>query len=574
MSIVRAVEATPSPDLTGDLRRTPVAQLMWDVIVKRLTGSLVLHAGAEAGPLQGVSLLTFVAGGLTQARLAQPLDTLGFVLLEQGVITSAQLDASLHRLARREGLQGEILIALEACSRAAVEVALREQIRRKLLRVFTVVYGQYELYTDRDLLADFGRERYPVDVAPLLWPGVRSHPRHPAVEAVIERLKPQLMRVRPGSSARQLLGEGGPERVLLDRLAEPARVDDLLALGLSTLFVRAALYLLAMTRQIERAPSPSQPAIPAVDARPSSPAIATPEGRPSQPFLIAPAEAIKPVDAIPRRISGTNLPRVVGTSLGEVAREAQAQPPQGTLRERIAEAELRLAMMQDQTAFEMLGIPSDTPPTAVTSAFYTLAMRWHPDAAPTHSPALREAHERIFALLAEAEATLTQERAREAYLRDVALGNGTPRARATRPRRQLDLARAELALRQGNFVECERAARDVLAEAPHDPVALTVLASALLELRPNGPYDELRRCIVDACQRDPSNDRAHIVAAQMYKRTGDERRSLLHFIKAYKINPRNVDALRDLRLAAIRKREANAIDQESAGFLSKLFGRK
>ncbi len=114
----------------------------------------------------------------------------------------------------------------------------------------------------------------------------------------------------------------------------------------------------------------------------------------------------------------------------------------------------------------------------------------------------------------------------------------------------------------------------MLAEAPSDVTALTVLAAALLELRPNGPYDELRRCIVDACQKDPSNDRAHVIAAQMYKRTGDERRSLLHFIKAYKINPRNVEATRELRLAAIRKREANAIDQESAGFLSKLFGRK
>lgn len=571
------MEATPSPPITGDLRRTPVAQLIWDVAAKRFTGTLVLHAPVEAGPLGGTSTLSFTAGALAQARLAQPLDTLGFVLHEQGTITSAQLDASLMRLSRREGLQGEILVAMGACSPEAVEQALQEQLRRKLLRIFTVIYGQFELHTDRDLLLEFGGGRYPVSVAPLLWPGVRSHPRHPAVDAVIERLGTQMMRLRPGSSARALLGEGAPERAFLARLEEPARVDDLQAIGLSTLFVRAALYLLAMTRQIERAPSPSQPAVPVAEGRPSSPMIPAIEGRPSQPFLVAPAtEPIKPLDMGPRRISGTNLPRVVGTSITEVVREAQTQPkaPQGTLRERIAEAELRLAMMQDQTAFEMLGVPSDAPATAVTAAFYSQAMRWHPDAAPASSPALRESHEKIFALLAEAEATLTNDRAREAYLRDVALGNGTPRARATRPKRQLDLARAELSLRQGNFVESERAARDVLAEAPADVTALTVLAAALLELRPNGPYDELRRCIVDACQKDPSNDRAHVIAAQMYKRTGDERRSLLHFIKAYKINPRNVEATRELRLAAIRKREANAIDQESAGFLSKLFGRK
>ncbi len=570
------MDATPPPDQSGDLRRTPVAQLLWDVIARRFTGTLALHAGAEAGPLAGVSHLTFVTGTLTQARLAQPLDTLGFVLHEQGLITSEQLDASLMQLSRREGLQGEILVAMGACSRVTVEEALREQLRRKALRTFSIVYGQFELYTQRDLLAGFGRERFPVDVAPLLWPGVRSHPRHPAVDAVIERLGAQLLRLRPGPAPRALFGAGSPERVLLDRLAEPSRVEDLHNLGLSSLFVRAALYLLAMTRQIERAPSPSQPAIPVAEGRPSSPAIAAVDGRPSQPFLVQAVEPIKAPDLGARRISGTNLPRVVGTSLGDVARDAQSKStlPPSPLRERINDAEAHLARMQNQTHFEMLGVSTDAPPTSITAAFYGLATKWHPDAAPSHSPALRQAHERIFALLVEAESTLANAQSREMYLRDVALGNGTPRARANRPKRQLDLARAELALRQGLFADAERAARDALAEAADDPTALTLLAAALLELRPSGPYDELTRCIVVACQKDPNNDRAHVIAAQMYKRTGDERRSLLHFIKAYKINPRNVDAVRELRLAAIRKREANAIDQESAGFLAKLFGRK
>ncbi len=581
------MEEPPRPDVTGDLRRTPVAQLLWDLAARRFTGTLVLRAGADGGPLEGESRFTFIAGAVSQARLAQPLDTLGFVLHEQGSITSAQLDASLMRLAKREGLQGEILVSLGACSRPTVEGALREQLRRKVLRLFNLVYGQYDLYADRDLLADFGRERYPVDVLPLLWPGVRSHPRHPAIDAVIERLGAQPMRVRPTSPARSLFGEGAPERSLLDRLAESARVDDLLALSIPPLLTRSVVFFLAMTRQIERAPSASQPDVPAAPAprtsqvslpaaapRISQTAIPALRQSPSQTDLVAaPGEARKaPSEGPTPRISATNLPSVKGPSLGEVRRASQNPPPYGNLRARIAEAEQQLARMQDQTVFQMLGVAPDAGEHTVGVAFRSLAVRWHPDAAPANSPALREAHERIFALLAEAEATLCDERLREAYLRDMAQGNGTPRARGTRTRRQQELARAEVALRQKLYPEAERASRAVLEDDATDAAALTILAAALIELNPSGPYDEVRRCIVAACQKDPNNDRAHVVAATMYKRLGDERRTLAHFIKAYKLNPRNTDAMRELRLAAMRRRDAGAIDQESAGFLARLFG--
>lgn len=524
--------------------------------MKRFTGTLVLRAGDEAGPLAGESRFAFVAGALAQARLAQPLDTLGFVLHEQGTITSAQLDASLARLAKGEGLQGEILIATGACTRAAVVHALREQLRRKLLRFFSVAYGQYEVHAERDLLAGFGRERFPVDVLPLLWPGVRSHPRHPAVDAVIARLGATPLCLREGSPARALVGDGAPERALLDRLAATARVDDLLALApANALLPRALLFLLAMTRQIERAAPPSQPFIVAV-----------------------PSDAVRPAPAPPgptQRISVTNLPIVKGPSLADVARGAQDRgaAPRDGLVARVAEADKQLARMQDQSAFQMLMVAPDAPTAAVTAAFHGLATRWHPDAAPESSPALREVHGRIFALLAEAEATLTHDALRETHLRDVAQGNGTPRARATRPRREQERSRAEVALRQGAWSEAERAARAVLDDDAADATALTILAAALLERLPGGPYDEVRRCIVAACQKDPHNDRAHVVAGQMYKRVGDERRTLAHFIKAYKINPRNVDAVRELRIAAMRRRDAS-LDAESAGFLARLFGLK
>jgi tetratricopeptide (TPR) repeat protein len=285
------------------------------------------------------------------------------------------------------------------------------------------------------------------------------------------------------------------------------------------LVVRPFLYVLAVARQLELVPSSVD-----VQAAPTA-RLSSSSGTPALP------------EAPVRRSSSSGAVSAVSVDLAAV----------------LAEARARLEALEGQTAFEMLNAARDATSAQITTAFRAATQRWRPGSAPNAE--IREVYETIHATLTEAEATLNDPQARETYLRDLAAGLGTPRARREHAQRQNMLARAESALKQREFVEAERLARTLLEQQSDDPGVKLLLASAIMEVRPAGPFDEARKLVAGLLEKEPENDRAMVIAAQIFRRMGDERRSVMQYIKALKVNPRNVDAARELRLVVMRRRE-------------------
>jgi tetratricopeptide (TPR) repeat protein len=208
------------------------------------------------------------------------------------------------------------------------------------------------------------------------------------------------------------------------------------------------------------------------------------------------------------------------------------------------------------------------------AAFQRVATRWHPEAVPASLPALREVYAKIFALLAEAEATLGHPAAREQHLRDIAAGKATALDRRARAQRHALRLRGENALRMQTWSEAERIARELVQGDPTDLEAKLLLAGALVLGRAVVPTDEVRRAIAAVLDKEPEHDRAHVLAAQLYRRLNEERRALGHYVRAYKSNPRNTDAVRELRLAVMRRRDASAEDGEMLAAIARLMGLK
>ena len=273
---------------SGEFEHIPTPQLLWDISLRQFTGSLIVRSASE-GLLRGESCFAFEEGRLAQARLPTACDALGKVLFDEGFIGLEQLDVSLERMRAGGGLQGAVLVAMGACDRAAVERCLREQLRRKATRLFGLAEGRWELHAHIDLLEDFGGRRMPVDVTGLLWDGVRANATHPLVGVVIERLGTRRLRVVKNSAAMLLYGVGEGERLLLERLADGARVSELLSLGVASSKVRSLVYLLAVTRQLERVRSaPSAPATPP-PTPPSRRWCSAPPTRPARTTATSPA---------------------------------------------------------------------------------------------------------------------------------------------------------------------------------------------------------------------------------------------------------------------------------------------
>ena len=72
-----------------------------------------------------------------------------------------------------------------------------------------------------------------------------------------------------------------------------------------------------------------------------------------------------------------------------------------------------------------------------------------------------------------------------------------------------------------------------------------------------------------ALQREPNCEDAHFYKGLLLKRSGYEQDAAWHFRRALKINPNNVDAVRELRLW-----EARRSSHSSSKLVARLFGRK
>jgi tetratricopeptide (TPR) repeat protein len=550
----------PTPTAEGTLARTPFAHVLMYLRERKLSGTLAIQCPLSAGDLGGECLLAFEQGQLAQIKLPRVLDPLGAVLREMGAITDDQLHESLARLAAREGLQGDILVAMGACDAATIERGLRAQLRRKALRFFAVTDAPYQYFADFDLLAGFGGAKRPrEDVLALLWRGVRAHPDTRTIDAVLAKVGAHALRLRDDADLR--LFEFGPaEAPLLDVLrAGPAAVEQVLLAGNDPQLARAFAYVLLIAKQVDLAPASA--AVPR--AVHSTPPLTT-SARPSPP---PPRDSVRP----PLLRSSQPPPR-------------PSQPPlPAELKPRLAEAEKHLAAMQDQTYFEMLGVATNASDDEVRAAFMDLAARWHPDRVPANAPALREIHQRIFALLNEAQNTLCDAQARGRYLVTVQDGGGTPNSHrkiAALIEAATDVQKAEICLRRREYAEAERLARRALAVNAEDPTTMVVLAHVLIEKQPEAPVDDAVGLLTRAVELAPKHDRGHVLLGQIYKRRGDAGRALLHFKQAAEANPKNVDALREVRLAEMRARsggsgvtpaETPAEQGAAGGFLSKLF---
>ena len=114
--------------------------------------------------------------------------------------------------------------------------------------------------------------------------------------------------------------------------------------------------------------------------------------------------------------------------------------------------------------------------------------------------------------------------------------------------------------------------REIIDSRGNPTVEAEVVLSSGAQGRAAVPVDEVRRCLTAIFAKQPESDRAHAVAAQLFRRLNDERRALSHYVRAYKSNPRNTEAIRELRLAVMRRRESSAEDGEMLAGIARLLG--
>jgi curved DNA-binding protein CbpA len=487
------------PTAQGTLGKTPFPHLLLYAHDRRLTGTLAIwpEQGAAAG--RGQDRLFFQSGMLAAVRTidAQP----------------SMLDAVVSLFARLE--------------------------------------GPYGFYADQNLLgASEEVLSGNLDVYGLLSHGLRAHPRPDLIETMLQRIGERPVRVRDGLPMARL--ELPPaEREFVEQLQHTrASLEELLQrTALPPAEVRRLLYFLTLIRGVETAEGPSalpgvtMDSVPAAHRAEPIRTEAPRAAQSSRAFQRVPAPSIVP----PPAAAGSMLP---------------APPPPVGLSPADSLRWGELAGLYDRldalNHYQLLGLPPSASAQDVNAAYVNLVKKVHPDRLPAALAPLSRCAQFVFERLTEANNTLGDAAKRAEYDKAVADGGGT-RA-AEREMRNvlestLDFQKAEVLMKRRDFAQAMQHLRTALGKHPDEPDYHALHGWLLHLMHPTdpAPVNEMLAALDRALKGNANSDRTHYYRGMVLKRLKREREALNHFKKAMEINPRNVEATREVRLANMRK---------------------
>lgn len=237
---------------------------------------------------------------------------------------------------------------------------------------------------------------------------------------------------------------------------------------------------------------------------------------------------------------------LITKQLEVVETSASANPA----RQRIME---RAAGIANQDFFQVLDLSRNASDADVQRAFVRLAKIWHPDRLPNALKDLRPVCTQIFARITEAHAALSDSKRRADYLNTLAAGGPTKEeetVKAALEAAQL-FPKAEQLTRNNEIAQATALAKKAVAL---DPVR-TDYKALLAWLEAQSPQGLTREgtlaqiAVLTQCLRaSPDADRTYYWRGMLLKRIGETSKAHVDFRRAANINPRNVDAIREVRL--------------------------
>ncbi|NUO50933.1 MAG: DnaJ domain-containing protein [Polyangiaceae bacterium] len=251
------------------------------------------------------------------------------------------------------------------------------------------------------------------------------------------------------------------------------------------------------------------------------------------------------------------------------------------LQHRWQEIELRDKRIDDENFFEMLGVTQEAKDQDVQAAYFKLAKAWHPDRIPAELAPLKGVVSKIFTKFNEAYAVLSDAAKRADYAKTVAQGGGTS-AEMEEVQRVVDAAlefqKAEVLLKKGDLNQAEAYAKRALASDPGQMEYRCVVAWISAMKRGDPPvvpegktssfYNDVIQIFDDILKTDAMYERCLYYRGVLLKRTGQEEKAIRDFRMVVQLNPKNIDAVREVRLHQMRRDKKR---KDEAGLIGKIF---
>jgi len=206
-------------ELTGDLHETQFSVVASFLAQRRATG--VLEIQDSPG---NVSRAFFLDGGPQGARLANMRFPLGKLLVDEKLITEANLKDGLEEQQKTGKLLGQVLVDMKVVDDAALAKAFLEQSRKSFLSLFGLHRGRLEFQDGIVHLTDFTSS--PMKPLVAIYEGVRDYDGGSVVAPLLARLAFASIRLSEVGTA--LVNDiAPPEQNVLLMLTQPIHAAEL-----------------------------------------------------------------------------------------------------------------------------------------------------------------------------------------------------------------------------------------------------------------------------------------------------------------------------------------------------------
>lgn len=556
------MSSQPQPLVRGALRQTPLAEFLVQAYDSGLEGTLLLQTQER-----DKSAVLFVRGAPAKARPAKGEVFLGKVATDLGLI-EAHIAASTLKRAEAEGKpHGTILRELGHLDETGLYLALREQLKRQVLRLCdlpdTTGFGFYEV----NYLADWGPSGdWRVKPLPMVWRALSDHLPTARRDAWLARLGDTPLRIRPVSPvSRYALTK--QEKAVVDMLrVRPIPLGQLEQSGVGASdLVRKVVCALLLSRQFDigsqedpvglHEPPESPQSVPPPETRAARRGV-TFSGPPAMTGDIGITEGPSrgPVSSVPPARTSTSPRGSRASAIGTAG--AKADNLRATIEAHFA--------ANPQNHYDLLGIARESNTATIRSAFFQLARVWHPDRLPKELEDLKPEVTRTFALMGEAHQMLSDEKKRAEYDR---LLLDTPDDEQAQVATILEAAgafqRAEVLMKKKDYKGAMREAKTAYeldpSQADH-----AALYAWIQGLERTGELADLIQVLDQAIEKDQGNVNALWYRGQLLKKAGNTLRAVKDFKEILKIKPRHMEAQREVRVHTMRKR--SGAQAETSGF--------
>lgn len=484
-----SVTAATLPE-RGSLADWPLARLLLALERRRFDGVLVLSRASVT------KRVVLAEGAPITAESNLASESLGVMLLDQGRLSRSDHARLSQRVQEKGCKEGAALLDLRLLDPKELFLALKEQLRRRLLECFGWANGDWQLEPGEKAKAEAGAFR--VDVVRLVHDGLEAHVSPERLLALFAPAAAALVVPSPAITKlrARLRADAGVDSLLL-------LLDGVCPLGDAIARVRepgalSAAFIFLVLDALVPPPSPHA----AIDRN------AITQGAGLDIELVA-SEAARPNEDV----SPAALRSGPAASAGQDATGAASRAELGHLQ----------AHLDELSLYELLGVAKEASPAEIKRAYLQAAKRWHPDALVRQGLSdLRDTANNVFARISKAHTVLSDPAQRRAY-DDEQAGVGPDDADRLATAETL-YRKGEILLRKGAFAEALRFLEPAAQLWPNEAAYRLAYGWALYK-QPEPDPAKARSELQAALQIDPADGVAHYRLGVVLRALGETQAS-------------------------------------------------